>query len=241
MAVMREVHYYENTIRYLPEVLKTKMAMVLAKRGMLSERTMNLVLHKGILELDLSACEVTVRGMLCICTFCPMLKTIDFGTSAGCRSTLTSQAFCSFFMQCRMLQIVNLKCCTLMDNNAVMCLVESCAYLVCLCLAGCHMISDKALHSIAQKCRYLQALDLAKTKVSTDGLVAFKDACCSKFLKELNISHCLNVTDEAVEVLFTHCPRLSILVFHGCPRLTSHSYDVASTCAGLKQISWTIY
>ena len=43
MAVMREVHYYENTIRYLPEVLKTKMAMVLAKRGMLSERTMNLV------------------------------------------------------------------------------------------------------------------------------------------------------------------------------------------------------
>ncbi|KAL5506187.1 hypothetical protein EMCRGX_G007781 [Ephydatia muelleri] len=213
MAVMREVHYYENTIRYLPEVLKTKMAMVLAKRGMLSERTMNLVLHKGILELDLSAV----------------------------RSTLTSQAFCSFFLQCRMLQIVNLKCCTLMDNNAVMCLVESCAYLVCLCLAGCHMISDKALHSIAQKCRYLQALDLAKTKVSTDGLVAFKDACCSKFLKELNISHCLNVTDEAVEVLFTHCPRLSILVFHGCPRLTSHSYDVASTCAGLKQISWTIY
>lgn len=53
-----------------------------------------------------------------------------------------------------------------MDNNAVMCLVESCAYLVNLCLAGCHMISDKALHSIAQKCKYLQALDLAKTKVN---------------------------------------------------------------------------
>ena len=84
-------------------------------------------------------------------------------------------AFCSFFMQCRMLQIVNLKCCTLMDNNAVMCLVESCAYLVCLCLAGCHMISDKALHSIAQKCRYLQALDLAKTKVCNIFV-------CSKFV-----------------------------------------------------------
>ena len=59
--------------------------------------------------------------------------------------------------------------------------------------------------------------------------------CVSKIPQELNISHCLNVTDEAVEVLFKHCPRLSILVFHGCPRLTSHSYDVASTHAGLKQ------
>lgn len=43
VAVMREIYYYENTIRYLPEVLRTKIAIILAKRGMLSERTMNLV------------------------------------------------------------------------------------------------------------------------------------------------------------------------------------------------------
>ena len=43
VVVVREIHYYENAIRYLPEVLKTKMTVLLAKRGLLNERTMNLV------------------------------------------------------------------------------------------------------------------------------------------------------------------------------------------------------
>ena len=49
------------------------------------------VLHRGILELDLSECAVTVDGMLLVAALCPMLKTIDLGTSSGCRNMLTSR------------------------------------------------------------------------------------------------------------------------------------------------------
>lgn len=58
--------------------------------------------------------------------------------------------------------------------------------------------------------------------------------------QELNISHCLNITDEAIEVLVTNCPRLTILVFHGCPLLTGYSRELAGQ-VGLKQLTWTIY
>lgn len=59
--------------------------------------------------------------------------------------------------------------------------------------------------------------------------------------QELNISHCLNVTDEGVQSVVTQCPRLSILVFHGCPLLTSLSRDIASNGRQMKQLTWTIY
>ena len=60
-------------------------------------------------------------------------------------------------------------------------------------------------------------------------------------LQELNISHCLNVTDEGVQSVVTQCPQLSILVFHGCPLLTSLSRDIASNGRQMKQLTWTIY
>ena len=59
--------------------------------------------------------------------------------------------------------------------------------------------------------------------------------------QELNISHCLNVTDEGVQSVVTQCPWLSILVFHGCPLLTSLSRDIASNGRQMKQLTWTIY
>ena len=58
--------------------------------------------------------------------------------------------------------------------------------------------------------------------------------------QELNISHCLNITDEAIEALVTNCPGLSILVFHNCPLLTSYSRELAGKL-GLKQLTWTVY
>lgn len=89
------------------------------------------VLHRGILELDLSECEMTVEGMLLVSTFCPMLKTIDLGTSVGCRSTLTSRGTCTCtavlalsWMYCSQpfaAFLCNAECSKLWISNAVPC------------------------------------------------------------------------------------------------------------------------
>ena len=73
--------------------------------------------------------------------------------------------FCDIFTHLSRLQILNLKCCTLLDNAAVTCLTQSCPYLQSLCLSGCHMISDNSVMAISLKSKCLQALDLTKTKV----------------------------------------------------------------------------
>ena len=113
--------------------------------------------------------------------------------------------------------------------------------LTSLSVSGCVMVTDKSLVAIGLRCKHLLSLDVTKTKISSEGLLALASGQCAKVLKELNISHCLNVTDEGVQSVVTQCPRLSILVFHGCPLLTSLSRDIASNGRQMKQLTWTIY
>ena len=62
-------------------------------------------------------------------------------------------------------------------------------------------------------------------------------------LQELKISHCINVTDEGVLVIASHCPKLTVLVLHGCPQLTERSRELIGSgkLSKLKQITWTVY
>ena len=77
-------------------------------------------------------------------------------------------------------------------------------------------------------------------QVTTSGLVSLSQGVCSKVLKELNVSHCLNVTDEGILAITANCPKLSILVFHACPLLTETARE-ATSALPLKQVTWTIY
>ena len=42
-AVMRDFHHHEAALRYLPSLVKTRVARVMAKRGLLIEGNMKLV------------------------------------------------------------------------------------------------------------------------------------------------------------------------------------------------------
>ena len=75
--------------------------------------------------------------------------------------------FCHLFTHCKRLQVLNLKCCSLIDDMAIITLVQNCSLLSSLCLSGCYTISDKCIVAVAQRCKYLQALDLSRTKVKT--------------------------------------------------------------------------
>ena len=72
------------------------------------------------------------------------------------------------------------------------------------------------------------------------GLRALSLGQCAKVIRELNVSHCLNVTDEGILAITTNCPSISILVFHGCPLVTNTSRDALGSLH-LKQVTWTIY
>ena len=74
--------------------------------------------------------------------------------------------FCHLFTHCKGLQVLNLKCCSLIDDTAVITLIQNSSFLASLCLSGCYMISDRSIKAVANTCKYMQALDLSRTKVS---------------------------------------------------------------------------
>ena len=40
------------------------------------------------------------------------------------------------------------------------------------------------------------------------------------WLQEVHINGCVELTDDAVEAVLQFCPLISILLFHGCPKIT---------------------
>ncbi|XP_064397006.1 protein AMN1 homolog [Halichondria panicea] len=239
-TVMRDFPLHEHQLYALPRSVKTKLMMSVTKRGIFSERNMASLLHEDIIDVDLSECVVSEKMLHFISLVCTRLRKLSLSSPHGCRHNLTSRAFSSLFTRCNRLTVLNTRCCTLFDDSAVFTLTQTNSFLVSLCLSGCHMITDQSLVAIAHKSKYLKVLDLTKTKITSDGLRAISSGVCGKVLKELNISHCLNVTDDGVQCLVQHCPRLTILVTHSCPQLTHKSRDTLSTL-GLKQLTWTVY
>ena len=73
--------------------------------------------------------------------------------------------FCHLFTHCKCLQVLNVKCCSLIDDVAIITLVQNCSFLSSLCLSGCYTISDRSVVAVAQRSKYIQALDLSRTKV----------------------------------------------------------------------------
>ena len=65
-------------------------------------------------------------------------------------------------------------------------------------------------------------------------------------LQEFNTSHCMSdVMDEGIQSVVTQCPRLSILVSHGCPLLTRQPETLPEVEGGWNNsiglhVYWTI-
>lgn len=63
--------------------------------------------------------------------------------------------------------------------------------------------------------------------------------------QEVQLSHCVNISDDSIEALLTCCPRINILIFDGCPNVTDRSRqaleEVMLRGGKMKQLSWTVY
>ena len=64
-------------------------------------------------------------------------------------------------------------------------------------------------------------------------------------LQEVQVSHCVNITDVSIEALLACCPRINILIFDGCPLVTDRSRQALEEAmlrgGRMKQLSWTVY
>ena len=53
----------------------------------------------------------------------------------------------------------------------------------------------------------------------------------------------MSLVRAGVQVIASHCPKLTVLVSHGCLQLTEHSRELIGSggLSKLKQLAWMVY
>ncbi|XP_033739686.1 protein AMN1 homolog [Pecten maximus] len=232
-------------IEMLPGNLKDKCLYLMSKRGSVTDTNISKVLHENLKVLDLSECEVSDTGLQHL-TKCSQLKKLDLNSAKLSRSEITSEGIVNVAQACAQLQTVYLRRCINLTDDAVIALSTSCPQLRLLNIGGCHQLTDQSLLSLGQNSHFLKSINFSKTKVTDNGVIGLVTGNCSKTLKEVHMDGCVNLTDEAVEGVLQFCPQISILLFHGCPKITEQSRQALEQLTldrktPMKQVTWTIY
>lgn len=235
----------ENGINDLPASLKDKCLYLMSKRGLITDSNIKKFLHDKVSVLDLSECSISDIGLSHI-RKCPNLKKLDLNSAKESRTDVSSAGIQNLVSLCPHLQTIYLRRCLNLTDDAVISMSQHCKQLRLLNIGGCHLITDKSLHALGQNSQFLKSVNFSKTKVTTDGVISLVMGNCAKTLKEIHMDGCNEITDEAVEAALQFCPNLSILLFHGCRKITEKSreaLELKSMEGGtkMKQVTWTIY
>ncbi|KAG5845211.1 protein AMN1 homolog [Anguilla rostrata] len=229
---------YHGDIVSLPVGIKDKLVRIMTSQGAVTDFNISQLLHPGIHTLDLQICRVSDSALRQ--TRCPGLRRILLRGLPE----ITSAGVCALAESCPSLQVVDLGGCTGLTDEGVLALARCCPLLEVVSLRGCSSVGDAALQALARNCRLLHSVYLSETLVTDEGVIGLATGVCSGSLKELNMVRCQFVTDEAVTAVLTHCPKIRIFNFHGCPLISDQSRGALHNFVGpgkIQQVTWTVY
>ncbi|XP_067674532.1 protein AMN1 homolog [Haliotis asinina] len=234
-----------NDLERLPLHIKDKCLTLMCKRGIISDSNITAVLHNRLQKLDLSESEVTDAGLAKL-SKCPQLKKIDLNSIKESRTAVTTQGITALSQFCRQLQVVYVRRCINLTDDAIIALSQNCPQLRDLNIGGCPNITDRTLTALGQYSHFLKSLNFSRANITDDGVFNLVNGTCAKTLKEIHMDHCKHLTDEAVEAVTQFCPQINILLFHGCPLITEQARMALEELAvgrtsQMKHVTWTIY
>ncbi|XP_034250527.1 protein AMN1 homolog [Thrips palmi] len=229
-------------LHILPRSLKTKLLTIACKRGTLTTPSIESLLHSELRTLNLSECNVT-DGMLKAIQVCSQLRKLDLNPGRNQDRNLSRDALLSLWPSLPVLKILYLRRCPGVTDDVIKAIAESCPNLTELDVGGCHAITDAAPVALTRTLTHLTSLNLSGTQVGDEGLLELVQGNCGKSLTELNINHCMKVTDFSIQCIAQNCRNMSILVFQGCPISADSHYALENIYAEAKvrQLAWTVY
>ncbi|XP_053113785.1 protein AMN1 homolog isoform X2 [Hemicordylus capensis] len=242
-CLTKNISRYASDIKPLPPNIKDKLIKSLSVQGWITDSNINTVLHPAVEALDLRDCEISDSALRQLCS-CKQLKKIHLNVWKENRLTVTSEGVAALALSCPYLREAFFKRCSNLTDSGVLTLALNCPHLQILNIGGCSSITDISLEALGQNCRNLHSVDFSSTQVTDNGVIALVSGMCSKNLKEIHMELCVNLTDVAVEAVLTYCPKMYILLFHGCPLITDRSREALEQLVRpnkFKQVSWTVY
>jgi hypothetical protein len=246
MKLINDIPQPTDSLGILPANLKDKLLRSMSKRGLLTDNNILKLLHRNLRVLDLTGSDVTDASLIYISKYCPELLKIDLNSiGKDPRTSVTSAGIVAVAHGCPMLQVVFLRRCTVINDEAVVALATHCPQLRELNLGGCVAVTDLSLQKLGESSKFLKSLDLSRTSITDDGVVNLVLGSCGQSLQEIHLGGCVRITDEAVEAVSQYCPQIKILLIHDCPLVTEQSRqlldDLQHGEQKMKQITWTVY
>ncbi|XP_022094778.1 protein AMN1 homolog [Acanthaster planci] len=236
--------HHLSDVERLPPHIKNKLLHLMSKRGLVTDDVIDKVIHNGTKILDLGECDITDEGLNKL-TVCKNLRKLDLNSAKESRTRVTSAGLQVVAQSCPLLQVLYLRRCLNVTDAGLIALAQNCRQLMEINIGGCRQITDSSLIAVGQNCRMLRSFNFSKSQVSDEGVIALAMGVCKQSLMEVHMDHCIHLTDDAVEAVVQFCPRISILLFHGCPCITDRSRQALEEIQGqqshIKQVTWTIY
>uniref|UniRef100_A0A8C3LVM0 Protein AMN1 homolog n=1 Tax=Chrysolophus pictus TaxID=9089 RepID=A0A8C3LVM0_CHRPC len=215
---------YTADIKTLPPNIKDKLIKLMSRQGQITDSNISEVLHPAVESLDLRECDISDSALLQLYN-CKQLKKINLNSCKENRLGITSEGVIALALSCPYLREASFKRCCNISDSGVLALALNCQFLQILNLGSCSGIMDASLQALGENCKFLHSVDFSSTQ-------------------EIHMERCVNLTDVAVEAVLTCCPKIHIVLFHGCPLITDRSRDVLEQLIisnKIKQVTWTVY
>ncbi|XP_063053050.1 protein AMN1 homolog isoform X2 [Engraulis encrasicolus] len=222
----------------LPPHIKCKVMRSMTCHGTLTDSNISQVLHPGLKALDIRNCRLTDTALQNICS--RHLSWICLSNS----TEITSTGLQALASSCPHLRWVNLSGCTSVTDPGIQALAQSCAGLEVIALLRCTALTDGAFQALGANCRMLHTVSFSETQITDTGVIGLATGVCASRLKEIHMSGCTNLTDEAVIFILSNCPNIETFQFHGCPLMTDRAWEALQNYTGkqkFKHVTWTIY
>ncbi|XP_076445625.1 protein AMN1 homolog [Babylonia areolata] len=243
-AVVNSLQHYEDDLSTTPLVIKQACLALMSKRGLITDDNITKVVCNRIRVLDLSACDISDTCLFRL-SACRNLYKVDLNAKIS-NENITSAGIISLSQSCPHLQVLYLRRCINVTDDGVIAVSRNCPSLRELNTGGCVRLTDASLEALGQNSSCLTSVNFSRTDVTDMGVYSLVSGVCSSSLKEVDMSGCQRLTDEAVEGVVQMCPQTRILIFHGCPRITENARVALEGLmhngnTTMTQITFTVY
>ena len=164
---------------------------------------------KNFSELTLrDATWVTDDGLTALAEGCTELVVLRIYSGQGDSTAYTDSGVEAVARKCQKLAHVHFNHTRAATDAGLMVLASNCPRLLSV-LVEFTSATDESVCTFAHHCRGLERLDVCGTDVSDEAVLVVLTECTQ--LAALGISHCDNLTDQAIEHIIAHGSALSII------------------------------
>lgn len=149
--------------------------------------------------------------------------------------TVMTEVFMDNVAMCDSIKRLDLSYCGTLSAEGILKLLPHCGVLEEINLSGISTVNDDFIHSMCKYCRTIQRLTLQKCIFLTDvGLCSMADFL---WVEYLDVSGCLRISDEGIEILSMACSGIQELHVRRLPKLTVHALQALErNCRDLRRL-----